>query len=126
MTTALPLDAGLRLWIGGHSRLARAAVEPHLVNASRPPDGLIDLLVVTPFTSDEFVYFVQKHRPRLRAGGGVWLVTCSSMEPEELESAAGWMRSSGFESPTVVDSRADVRIDAWRETTQPPPQPKSP
>lgn len=74
IAAALGIRAGLRTWIGGRHRQARAALEPLLVDGLRPPDGAIDLLIVCPTTLDEARYFIAKHLPRLTEDGVLWVL----------------------------------------------------
>lgn len=68
------IDAGARVWVGGHERTIRALIEPMLAGAQRPPSGVIDAAFVTPQTADELAYFAGKLRDRLAPGGALWAV----------------------------------------------------
>lgn len=65
---------GGRVWIGGHNREARRAVEGLLVNVVRPPDGPIDRAFITPQSVGEGVHFAVKLSKRIVPDGMIWVV----------------------------------------------------
>lgn len=125
MTTSPTVPPGTRLWIGGHDRRARSAIEPLLAAASRPPEGEIDRLILTPLTFDEFTYFARKHTIRLKPAGELWLVTSDPEGMPIRASAARWCAENGLENQESYDLKWGVKLDVWRYATTPPPPPPS-
>lgn len=116
---------GLRIWIGGHSRTARAAIEPLLQGSTRPTDGDIDRLIITPLEFDEFVYFVNKHQSRLVEGGEVWLISSFTDAVPIREKAAGSASFLGLSDAQTTVLSGEITLDAWRCVNKHPPPPLS-
>lgn len=68
------LRPGSRVWLGGNNVAARGYAETLLPDVVRPPEGPLDVALITPSTADEAVYFAQKLLPRLSAEGRIWIV----------------------------------------------------
>lgn len=77
-STPFALPPGARIWVGGHDRAARRALEAVVAGAPRPPTGPIDAAFVAPETLDEAAYFVDKVLPRLVPSGVIWIVTSTT------------------------------------------------
>jgi len=123
MTPSPTVPPNTRIWIGGHDRRARSAIERLLTNTSRPPEGEIDRLILTPSTFDECTYFAQKHLIRLKPGGELWLVTSDPDGTTIRASAARWCAENGLENQESYDLKLGVKLDVWRNPTQHPPSP---
>ena len=65
---------GKRVWVGGHSTVAKREIEPLLDGASRPAEGPLDAGFVTPQSVDEAVYFASKLRSRVSPAGVIWII----------------------------------------------------
>lgn len=122
MSSSPDILSGPRVWIGGHNRHARAAVEPHVARSPRVRDGALDRLVVTPLVFDEFCYFAAKHLPRLGPAGEFWLVTSTESGVSLRESVKAWCADQALSGPVTRELGDSATLDVWRRPT-PPPQP---
>lgn len=117
----IPSLMGLRIWIGGHDRTARGAIEPLLQGSIRPGEGAIERLIVTPLDFEEFVYFLEKHRLRLVEGGEVWLITNTSSGVPIREKAANSASILGLADAQAMVLSEETTLDAWRRVSLRPP-----
>ena len=114
IATALGIRPGLRAWIGGHQREARAAVERVLRDALRPNAGAIDLLVVSPQTVEEARYFIAKHLPKLTEDGRLWIATDVSSGLGSTDAFPGTVNEAALIPGGEVELPAGYRVFQFR------------
>lgn len=109
------LAPGARVWVGGHDREARRAVERLVGSAWRLPRGPIDAAFVTPESVDEAEYFADKALSRLSPEGRVWVVYSveggSVLDVARLKDKLGCL---GLQAQRDVQVNDAIRCVAFR------------
>lgn len=80
----LNIHPNTRIWVGGNCMEAKRAIAPCLAPSSRPAQGTIDVVIITPESTEEALYFVNKLRNRLDPEAIVWVVFSEKIQ--QLES----------------------------------------
>ena len=86
-----------RSWVCGNCMEAKRAIAPCLSPSSRPAQGPIDVAIITPESTEEALYFVNKLRTRLDQEAIAWVVLSGKIEQfESKQQFSLAMEQSGW------------------------------
>ena len=104
--SALGIQPGVRVWVGGHNLSAKRLLEPLLVETTRPPTGPVDIAFIAPESADEAAYFLGKIEARLDQTGAVWIILPPNAVANDLSEPAvdaSMARQSGEITSTAAE-----------------------